>query len=110
MGLGVPIPDSIVLRTATILTQSDLERLQELGAVGDVALRYMDRDGNPVDLEIDQRIIGLTIEQIRQIPRVIGIAGGIAKHNMVRAALRGKNLDVLVTDLSTAEALLSDEH
>jgi DNA-binding transcriptional regulator LsrR (DeoR family) len=70
----------------------------------------MDRDGNPVDLEIDERIIGLTIGQIRNIPRVIGIAGGTAKHKMIGAALRGKILDVLVTDLSTAEALLADEH
>jgi DNA-binding transcriptional regulator LsrR (DeoR family) len=109
VGLGVPIPDSIVLRTATILNQADLERLQELGAVGDIALRYMDKDGNPLGLEIDERIIGLTIEQIRKIPRVIGIAGGKDKHRMIRAALRGKILDVLVTDLSTAEALLSTE-
>jgi DNA-binding transcriptional regulator LsrR (DeoR family) len=110
VGLGVPIPDSIVLRTATIITQEDLERLQELGAVGDIALRYLDKDGNPLGLEIDERIIGLTIEQIRKIPRVIGIAGGTAKHRMIQAALRGKILDVLITDLSTAEALLAIEN
>jgi DNA-binding transcriptional regulator LsrR (DeoR family) len=109
VGLGVPVDDSIVLRTATILTPADLERLQELGAVGDIALRYMDQDGNTIDLEINDRIIGLTIEQIRQIPRVIGIAGGIAKHRMIRAALQGDILDVLITDLSTARALLGSE-
>jgi DNA-binding transcriptional regulator LsrR (DeoR family) len=110
VGLGVPIEDSIVLRTATILTPADLERLQELGAVGDIALRYMDKDGTPIDLEITERIIGLTLEQISEIPRVIGIAGGMAKHKMIRAALRGNILDVLVTDLSTAEALLANEN
>jgi len=109
VGLGAPTPYSIVLRTGTILSEKDLERLQELGAVGDIALRYMDRDGNPIDLEINERIIGLTIDQIRKIPRVIGIAGGIDKHKMVRAALHGKILNVLVTDLSTAEALLAEE-
>lgn len=108
VGLGVPISDSIVLRTATILTPADLERLQELGAVGDIALRYMDKDGNSIDLEINERIVGLTIEQIRNIPRVIAIAGGIAKHKMIRAALHGRILDVLVTDLSTAEMLLAE--
>jgi DNA-binding transcriptional regulator LsrR (DeoR family) len=110
VGLGVPIPDSIVLRTATIITPADLERLQELGAVGDIALRYMDKDGNPLGLEVDERIIGLTIEEIRKIPRVIGIAGGEAKYEMIRAALRGRILDVLVTDLSTAEKLLANEN
>jgi DNA-binding transcriptional regulator LsrR (DeoR family) len=107
VGLGAPTPHSIVLRTGTILSSEDLERLQELGAVGDIALRYMDIDGDPINLEINERIIGLTLEQIRRIPRVIGIAGGMAKHEIIRAALHGKFLDVLVTDLATAETLLA---
>jgi deoxyribonucleoside regulator len=107
VGLGAPTPHSIVLRTGTILSTEDLERLQELGAVGDIALRYMDGDGNPIDLEINERIIGLTLEQIGDIPRVIGIAGGTAKHKIIRAALQGNILDALVTDRSTAEALLA---
>ena len=110
VGLGAPTPYSIVLRTGTILSREDLELLQELGAVGDIALRYMDRNGNPIDLEINERIIGLTIEQIRRIPRVIGIAGGTAKHKMIRAALHGRILNVLVTDLSTAETLLAEKN
>ena len=110
VGLGAPTPHSIVLCTGRILSGEDLERLQELGAVGDIALRYMDRDGNPVDLEINERIIGLTLEQIRNIPRVIGIAGGTAKHEMIRAALHGNILDVLVTDLSTAQTLLAEKN
>jgi len=107
VGLGAPTSHSIVLRTGTILSSEDLVRLQELGAVGDIALRYMDKDGNPIDLEINERIIGLTLEQIRKIPRVIGIAGGTAKLEMIRAALHGSILDVLVTDLATAETLLA---
>ena len=110
VGLGTPTPYSIVLRTGTILSVEELDRLQDLGAVGDIALRYMDSEGSPIDLEINDRIIGLTIDQIRNIPRVIGIAGGTAKHEMIRAALRGKILDVLVTDLATAEALLARKH
>ena len=106
VGLGAPTPHSIVLRTGTILSGEDLDRLQELGAVGDIALRYMDRDGTPINLEINERIIGLTLEQIRRIPRVIGIAGGTAKHEIIQAALHGNILDVLVTDLATAETLL----
>ena len=107
VGLGAPTPHSIVLRTGTILSSEDLERLQALGAVGDIALRYMDKDGNPINLEINERIIGLTLEQIGKIPRVIGIAGGTAKHDIIQAALHGNILDVLVTDLSTAETLLT---
>ena len=47
-----------------------------------------------------------TLEQIREIPRVIGVAGGADKVDVIRAALRGGLLDVLVTDEESAEKLL----
>jgi DNA-binding transcriptional regulator LsrR (DeoR family) len=109
VGLGAPTPDSLLLRARTILSDQDLDRLQEAKAVGDIALRYLDANGIPLKLEINERLIGLTIEQIINIPRVIGIAGGVTKHNIIRAALRAKILDVLVTDLGTAQALLAEE-
>lgn len=109
VGLGAPTPDSLLLRTSTILRNQDLDRVQEAKAVGDIALRYLDANGIPLELEINERLIGLTIEQITKIPCVIGIAGGVSKHPIIRAALRTKILDVLVTDLGTAQALLAEE-
>ncbi len=108
VGLGVPLPDTILLRDGTILNQRDLQLLEEAHAVGDIALRYIDANGAPLDLEINERIVGLTLEQIRRIPRVIGIAGGEAKYRVIRAALHGKILDVLVTDHATAQRLLTE--
>ncbi|MGQ9626788.1 MAG: sugar-binding transcriptional regulator [Anaerolineae bacterium] len=108
VGLGVPLPDAILLRDGSIITHKDLELLKEAGAVGDIALRYIDAYGRPLDLELNERIIGLTLEQIKNIPRVIGVAGGEAKYEMIRAALRGRILDVLVTDHATAQALLAE--
>jgi DNA-binding transcriptional regulator LsrR (DeoR family) len=109
VGLGVPNPHSMVVRSGSILSKEELDHIQDLGGIGDIALRYMGRDGNSIDLEINERIIGLTLEQIREIPRVIGVAGGVNKHEMVRAALLGEILNVLITDQSTAKALLVEE-
>jgi DNA-binding transcriptional regulator LsrR (DeoR family) len=106
VGLGIPSPDTILLRDGTILSQDDLAILEETGAVGDIGLRYMDADGASLELEINERLIGLTLEQIKAIPRVIGVAGGEAKYQVIRAALRGEILDVLITDQATAQRLL----
>ncbi len=108
MGLGVPSPASFFLRTSTIIKQKDLELLEKAGAVGDIGLRYIDAYGTPLDLEINERLIGLTLEQIMNIPRVIGVAGGEAKYKVIRAALRGNILNVLVTDHVTAQSLLAE--
>jgi len=108
VGVGALSPGSVVMRSGTILSVLDLKLLEEEGAVGDIGLRYMDVGGSPVDLEISERMIGVTLEQFKNIPRVIGVAGGTAKRRVIRATLRGEILDVLVTDHATAQWLLAE--
>lgn len=107
VGIGRPTPDSVVMQSG-ILTEAEFAELQAYGAVGDIALRFFDADGRPIQHEICDRMIGLDLDQIRKIPRVIGAAGGEAKVEVIRAALRGKLINVLVTDERTALSLLED--
>ena len=48
-----------------------------------------------------------TRRTFRAIPRRVGLAGGERKHEAIRAALLGGWVNVLVTDMATARALLS---
>jgi DNA-binding transcriptional regulator LsrR (DeoR family) len=105
VGIGVPVPDSVVMQAGAILAE-EVEQLKARGAVGDVALRFFDKDGQPIKHEINDRIIGLDLDQIQRIPRVIGVAGGAEKFEVIRAALRGKFINVLVTDDRIAARLL----
>ena len=107
VGLGVPSADSVLLRNGNIVTMDDLAALEAAGAVGDIVLRYVDAAGEALDLELNQRIIGLTLPELLRIPRVIGVAGGTAKRHIILAALRAGLLDVLVTNQATAETLLT---
>ncbi len=108
VGIGVPAALDSVVRQANILTQVEFEQLQAQGAVGDIALRFFDADGQAVDHEMNDRIIGLDLDQIKSIPRVIGVAGGTEKFEVIRAALRGQLINVLITDDRTAARLLED--
>ena len=107
VGIGVPAPDSVVMQAGAILAE-EVEQLKAHGAVGDVALRFFDKDGQPIRHEINDRIIGLDLDQIQRIPRVIGVAGGAEKFEVIRAALRGKFINVLVTDDGIAARLLEE--
>ena len=108
VGLGVLSQDSVLLREGSLLSPQDLDNLRKVGAVGDVALRYIDAGGKLIRDEINERIIGLSLDQIRAIPRVIGCAGGIEKLKVIRAALLGNILNVLITDDQTARHLLEE--
>jgi DNA-binding transcriptional regulator LsrR (DeoR family) len=87
-------------------TQEQFARAKELGAVGEINLRFMDINGNPIKSELDDLVIGVTLEQLKQAPRRIGVSGGASKHEAVLAAVRGGWINVLVTDDETAQYLL----
>jgi len=108
VGIGRPCPDSVVMQSQ-ILTADEADELRALGAVGDIGLRFFDANGQRVVHELDERIIGLTLSEIRTLRRVIGVAGGEEKGEVIRAALRGGLIDVLVTDGRTAQMLLDEE-
>ncbi|MBI5960664.1 MAG: sugar-binding transcriptional regulator [Chloroflexi bacterium] len=105
LGIGAASSTSWIMQNE-VLTQSELKHLHAQGAVGETALRFFDQAGQPVPSPLNERVIGITLEQLKQIQRVVAMVGGPEKHEVVRSALTGKFIDVLVTDQSTAQYLL----
>lgn len=108
VGIGAPAPGSVVMQ-AGILSEQELAELKAMGAVGDIALRFFDENGQPIAHPINDRIIGLELEQIKRIPRVVGVAGGEGKYDVIRGAVRGRLIHVLITDEITAARLLEEK-
>lgn len=88
------------------LPAADLERLATLEAVGDVCLNFFDSQGDPVDGELRDRVIGIGVDDLLAVPRRIGVAGGRPKVDAIRAAAVGRWINVLVTDQFTARRML----
>ncbi len=105
LGIGAASPTAWIMQN-DVLDQSELEALRRQGAVGETALRFFDAQGQPVHSSLDDRLIGISLEQLRQVPRRVGMAGGPQKQEVVHAALMGGLLTVLITDQLTARYLL----
>jgi DNA-binding transcriptional regulator LsrR (DeoR family) len=106
VGIGAPTPDSVLVRDGSIITRAEIDQLVAMGAVGDIALRFFDAHGDPLRSELDERVIGITLDELRHIDRVVGVAGGPDKLAAVRGALLGGYIDVLITDQRMARLLL----
>ena len=105
LGLG-SLASNAVLNDGHTLSKQALKDLRTRRAVGDIALRFFDAHGEPVRTSLDDRILGITTEQLRKVDRVVAIAGGTDKILAIAAALEARIVNVLITDRGTAEALV----
>ena len=113
----VSIPSSkIKASIAEILLQEgyiDQSLMQEFlgkGAVGDIALRYFDADGGADAFsDFNERVAGISLRRLAQVPRRIGVACGKPKIAPVLGAIRGRYINILITDAECAAGLLASE-
>jgi deoxyribonucleoside regulator len=89
---------------AGFLDEHLFQTLAERGAMGDLCGRFFDAQGK--QCLVEPGVIGISLEQLRALDRVIGIAGGEEKVLAVLGALRGGYLNTLITDTVTAQAVL----
>ena len=105
MGVGSIEPSSVLATSGNAFAADERVDLMADGAVGDICHRIFRTDGSLVRGSLDDRIIAIPVEDLREIPRRVGIAGGPRKLEAIRGALAGGWVTTLITDLRTAEAL-----
>jgi len=106
VGIGNPYHENSTLKRLGYLTDDDIEEFKKVGAVGDLSSRFVDINGDPITHSINDKVIGINLNEIRDIPLVIGVAVGDDKVNSVFGVLQGKYLDILIIDEFTAQAVL----
>lgn len=107
VGIGSMDPSRLLASSGNVFSPAERAELSAAGAVGDICFRYFDAGGAPVKSPLMQRVIGIEPEMLKQIGRVIGVAGGRKKTAAIRAALVGKWVNVLIIDHRAAEILAS---
>ena len=108
VGIGGILPTSTMVG-AGYFTLEEFLNLGDRGAVGDILCHFLDASGNSCLPAFSERVVGLTLDQIRAIPKVIGIATGAEKAAGVAAVLKGGYISALVCDRELARALLKAE-
>lgn len=105
IGIGSMQQDSSILK-AGIRTEEEYKDLVKKGAVGEIVGRIYDKEGQVVDEDLRRKMIGISPQQIKNIPVRVGISYGKDKVEAIKGAIEGKMINVLVTDVTTAEKLM----
>lgn len=106
VGIGAIKPSRLVSKSGNVFTPEELEPVKRKGAVGDICMRFFDVDGNAIETPLDERVIGMSLQQLKGVKRSVGIAGGPRKFSAIRGALAGGWVNVLITDRDSAQRLV----
>lgn len=102
--VGVGLPHAINPPEASAASESE----QAMGgAVGDVLRHYFDAEGTVLDWEHERQMIAASAEQLRRCPLSIAVAADVEKAPSIIAAARSRMISALVTDTTTAQAILA---
>ena len=88
--------------------KEDIEEIKNSGIVGDICLQMYDIEGNTNYPYYNDKVFGIKLESLKKVKRVVGISAGEEKVDAIKGALRGKLVNVLVTNSKTAKLLLDD--
>lgn len=105
VGIGES-PLTSPMRKTGYYTDDEIAELTEAGAVGDISGRFFDCNGVEVEASANRRLMAISSDTLKKARRRVGVAGGRAKVRAIAGALRGGLINVLVTDSSTASALV----
>ena len=106
VGIGAVEPSDLLRESGNVLADIETAQLESAGAVGDICLRFFDADGIPVSTDFNERVVGISREDLMNVPRRVGVAGGERKYRAIRGCILGSWVNVLITDTQTAKKLL----
>jgi DNA-binding transcriptional regulator LsrR (DeoR family) len=107
-GVG-SVTTSTTLFEGAYIDAAILDELTTLGAVGEIGGRFYDKDGRTVESSLVDRTVSVPLEAVRSCSTTMLISGGPHRQESILGALRGGLATTLVTDLSTAHWLITQE-
>ncbi|MDR2878484.1 MAG: sugar-binding transcriptional regulator [Fusobacteriales bacterium] len=85
------------------------KEIKKQKAVGEICSRIYNINGEIIKTKLDDRIIGIDLPELKKIEYSVGIASGKEKTEAIYGALKGKFINVLITDIETGKKLLEKE-
>jgi deoxyribonucleoside regulator len=104
-GITCPSKDSIYVKSG-YFSKERLVQIYKQGAVGEIFGHFIDATGEISDPELDARVIGMDISELRKKDYAICISAGAHLVDAIYATLIGKYCNVLITDTTTARKLI----
>jgi DNA-binding transcriptional regulator LsrR (DeoR family) len=104
VGIGTAEREASLVAT-DMIEHSEIDEVKSKGGVGELLGHFFDAEGRPVETALSERMLALPRERLKG-RRIVAVAGGKVKIRAIKAVLESRYLSGLITDESTARALV----
>lgn len=109
VGIGSANYKNSVLYKAKYIEEAEAKRLSEKGLC-DICGHQINIDGLETETELESRLIGISLKELKNVPMVVGLCAGNDKTLPILAGIHGGYLDALIIDEIAAISLLEAEN
>ncbi|MDU5509797.1 sugar-binding transcriptional regulator [Enterococcus gilvus] len=107
VGVATPFSKNNTMTKIGYINQEDIADLAKVDVVGDINSRFFDESGNEVSCRINENVIGIDLQDIRNIERVCAICFEEEKKDVLYTAIDSKIINCVAVTDELAEYLLS---
>ncbi|SXP31035.1 transcriptional regulator [Klebsiella pneumoniae] len=108
VGIGDMNEESYMVKLGWFTPQEINEASLNQGVIGDIAgYDFFNARGEHVNTVMDNRVIGISLEELKQIPCVIAIASENTKAMAIMGALRTGAIDIIATSARNIRTILN---
>ena len=108
VGIGDMNENSYMVKLGWFTPHEIIDASLNQGVIGDIAgYDFFNAQGQHVDTVMNDRVIGLSIDELRKIPCVIAIASENTKAMAILGALRTGAIDIIATSALNVRTLLN---
>lgn len=105
VGVGNPIKSS-TYRKLGYIKEEDAKELEKHHSVGDIGATFFNEEGESIQTNISNRMIGITLHELKNVPELVVLATGVEKKPSIKALLKQNVIDHLIIDEALASNLL----
>jgi DNA-binding transcriptional regulator LsrR (DeoR family) len=104
--VGIGTLENSVFVERKVLGPREIAALREAGAVGEILGRYYNAAGRECKTPLRDRVMSLSLEELRKVPQVVAVVSGSDRGAALTAAIRGGLVKSVVIDERGAASLL----
>lgn len=106
VGMASPFSKENTMTEIGYINQTEIDELAKLEVIGDINSRFIDQTGQEVACEINENVIGLSVEDIRKLPTVAVACCEESKKEVLYVGTRTQLFTHIAITDSLAEYLL----